>query len=152
MEKKVVLAAIIRELGIDLSSISSDFSTRFKIQKYIYFLQEGMGYNLNFKYNLYLYGPYSPELMNVAFSVASEINIETPSVPSELSSDISKLLNIFPDNNTMEAAATLLFISKQNYLQVSPEEFAKSKFDAIKPNLIHLKNTAWTLLINNQLL
>ncbi len=64
------LRACLKEFGI---STMSDFDSRFKVQKYTYFAIR-FGLDLDFDFNLYKRGPYSPSLTAAAFSVVGENN------------------------------------------------------------------------------
>ncbi|OGC76862.1 MAG: hypothetical protein A2Z27_05950 [candidate division Zixibacteria bacterium RBG_16_50_21] len=54
----------------------SNFQDRLKLQKYIYLLQ-AFGLYLGFRFNWYIYGPYSPDLARDGFELAKQY----PNVP-----------------------------------------------------------------------
>jgi len=68
MKRVLRLITCFQELGreINLTTLSS----RKIYQKITYFIQE-FGLNLNYTFNWYIYGPYSPELTREAFEIYS---------------------------------------------------------------------------------
>jgi len=66
-----ILALILNRIGIDdFNKIKDDISYRKIIQKSIYILQlKEFDFNLGYRYNLYLAGPYSPDLSEDYYNI-----------------------------------------------------------------------------------
>ncbi|KON28981.1 hypothetical protein AC482_07405 [miscellaneous Crenarchaeota group-15 archaeon DG-45] len=105
------LAGFIRELGeraifhFDIS----DFDSRVKLQKYVY-LARNYGFNHEYKFNLYIRGPYSKELAKDYYSITDEtVNYVRP----RLNEDFYRIIN---GKNTrwLELAATYCMIRENN--------------------------------------
>jgi len=100
-----------------------EFSSRFKVQKYIYFCDR-LGLNLDYIYNLYKRGPYSPSLAAAAFSVLEDDSF----VSEELSSYEMKILNQTKSfieglsERDLEVITTLDYLVCTNYDELDKEE------------------------------
>lgn len=93
-----------------LDETEEHFKNRFKIQKYL-FLARYFGLEVNYSYNIYRYGPYSPELAEDYYSLARNKELYDK-VDKQLpaSFEKSKFLELVKDKDTkwLEIAATLL--------------------------------------------
>ena len=93
------------------------FSTRFRIQKYVFAAQH-LGLGTKYKYNRYLYGPYSPDLTREYYRLAEHpASYEAESgatIPEQFRQD--DFLNTVEDRNDqwLEVAMTLVDMSPQH--------------------------------------
>ncbi len=100
-----------------------DFSSRFMVQKYIYF-GERFGLNLDYVYNLYKRGPYSPSLAAAAFSVLEDDSF----LDEELSSEETNILKRTSDfveglsERDLEVITTLDYLVLTNYDDLNRQE------------------------------
>jgi len=112
-----------------------DFSSRFKVQKYIYFgIRFGM--DLDYYYNLYKRGPYSPSLAAAAFSVLEDDSF----LSEELTDKETKILNRTKKFIEGLSERDLEVITTVDYLVCINYEKLDKK--AIEKTLHHLKE--WT--------
>jgi len=132
---------------------ASDFWSRFRIQKSIYLLQ-AMGYpgTSDYRFNLYLRGPYSPDLAKDYYALENEgISIRSRVSPAHISSDKLAVLKEALDQGEyfLEALVTLLSIVKS-------EERDKTKAIEIaarlKPNRVSYFDSAWQFLTDKGLI
>lgn len=87
------------------------FQNRFRIQKYV-FLAGMYGLNLRFRYNLYIYGPYSRDLAKEYYKIANDrdrMYSQADSSPPQglQSGDFLGIVN-GKDQDWLEIATTLL--------------------------------------------
>ncbi|MEJ2248405.1 MAG: hypothetical protein P8Y70_03615 [Candidatus Lokiarchaeota archaeon] len=129
-------------LSIDLK-IQEDFEKRLIIQKVFYFLNK-MGLELNTKFNFYKYGPYSPDLTDIYYSLA-EIPEETyQTLPEiELKEEeleiLQRVKNLYvnwgKDLKKFEFLASVLYIYKDMYIKNKDNEKIKNVIMKLKPDL-----------------
>ena len=102
---------------IHINRITEDseegFITRLKIQKYVY-IAKYYGLNLNYEYDMYIYGPYSTKLAEDYYNIADVIKDDYSTtkyiIPAEFNAD--KFLMDMKDKTAewLEIATTLLDI------------------------------------------
>jgi uncharacterized protein YwgA len=103
-----------------------DFSSRFKVQKYFYF-GERFGLNLDYVYNLYKRGPYSPSLAAAAFSVLEDDSF----LDEELLTEETKILKRTTDfveglsERDLEVITTLDYLVSTNYDELNQQEIVQ---------------------------
>ncbi len=111
----------------------NDFDDRLKLQKIVY-LMKSKNLNLGYIFNLYLYGPYSPELTKDGFQISQvceygnigKIGFEDEGLDSQFLDFIQKIEEKKEDLEWLEVVSSYLFI--KNNLSLSDEEI----FDRIK--------------------
>lgn len=117
----IILGGILRNFYNSLDM--NDFNTRLKIQKVVY-LMKSKNMNLGYNFHLYLYGPYSVELMRDSFQIGDLIkNFSEISkvIPSDKKEDFSKfIIELEKDSrkenvNWLEIVASYLFLKKMGY-------------------------------------
>lgn len=108
------LAAFLKRLGgLDLQS----FRGRLILQKTVYLLQ-AFGFYLGYRYNWYLYGPYSPDLTKDAFSIvesfgeAKPVAFTDPSLEQRFQAFVKFLGSKKADAEWLELVASIHFLSK----------------------------------------
>ena len=117
--QKTILANFIKflenndRMQFDIMGDGDDqFSNRFKIQKYV-FLAQGLGLKMSYKYDIYLYGPYSKQLTGAYYHLARDRSIyERADGRLDESFDADRFLYI-TENKTrkwLEIATTLIDI------------------------------------------
>lgn len=124
MDEKNFLAALMKELNCDLSSLHN----RIIFQKKMYLLRE-MGFPLKYNFNWWRFGPYSSKMSDTAFSIT---NFENTSITFD--SSLQKILDKFrefskdKENNLefFEIAACILYL-KQVYSENFLDELKKRK-------------------------
>jgi len=92
---------------------ADQFSNRFKIQKYV-FLAQRLGLKLPYKYDIYLYGPYSKQLTGAYYYLArNRDKYEMTDGGLDESFDADRFLRVTKDKTTkwLEIAATLIDIN-----------------------------------------
>jgi len=129
-EKIGKLKGIFESLDIELDV--SSFNKRLRIQKLVYMfrLHEEIKPHLDFKYNLYLRGPYSPELAYVYYHLerASPIYIKLSSEAVEYCKEILSL-----NTRKLELLCTLVEVLKTNEHLFSDDEIVNFVHE-FKPN------------------
>jgi hypothetical protein len=132
---------------------ASDFWSRFRIQKSIYLLK-AMGYPgiSGYRFNLYLRGPYSPDLAKDYYALEKEGKSANPRIPpAHIPPDKLAVLKEALDNGEyfLEALVTLLSIVKSE---------GRDKAKAIeiaarlKPNRASYFESAWQFLTDKGLI
>ncbi len=115
-----------------------DMSNRIILQKTIFILQE-LGLDLNYNFNWYIYGPYSPSLTEDAFELKqNEKTYREESDEFNLSDHAQKIIerynSIFgakkEDSVWLELIASLLFLRKF---------YSKTNYDDLKAFLLEKK-------------
>jgi len=110
------LAGFIKALeGIGFKFDVNRFNHRLKLQKYVY-LARRYGFDLGYHYNLYIRGPYSPELANDYYALKEDMPKEHVDLPE----DFFRLVK-GKSERWLELAATLVMI-KERYPDISEEE------------------------------
>jgi len=148
---RTVIAAL-KYWNIYLKSPEKAYGSRFKIQKLSYLCQS-MGIPLNYRYTLYLSGPYSTRLTQDYFSAPYLVDtLETDYVFGEKELKILDKINEYvlnhPINNTyesefLEAVSTILYLKNKYPDMLDDEIFSKTK--EIKH---HLKDSIIVIAIN----
>ncbi len=94
-----VVSAIMERLGISADQARNDFDARFMIQKTVYLLQLHPEFSrfLAFRFNLYLRGPYSPDLARVYFSQTQE-SPRMPELSQSAKEYLETVLSLSPDS------------------------------------------------------
>jgi uncharacterized protein YwgA len=110
------LSGIIKRIypNFDLST----FNNRLKLQKVIYLLQAS-GINLGYKFNLYHFGPYSPQLTKTAyciedFSKAKEVGFEDDVIEKKFKQFIEHISKVKDNVKWLELSSTI-HLFKQIY-------------------------------------
>ncbi len=108
-EKLPKLAAFVRSLeNIGFNFNFNKFDDRLRLQKFVY-LAKGFGFDPGYSYNLYIHGPYSPELADDYYQLGEDLSGEE----IDLASEFFDLV----ENKTerwLEFAATFVMITKKN--------------------------------------
>ena len=73
------LGALVSELSLEPEFSMNEFSSRFRLQKYVY-MAEVFGVDLGYKFSWYIHGPYSPDLTRVAFELFQMPKSERPTL------------------------------------------------------------------------
>ena len=106
MTETALRAFITRVIDRDPAMIPEDFGTRLMFQKVLYLAQEaGLLRSPRYDFNLYFYGPYSPDWARIGYEVA---NGEDPAL--EVADDLSLLDYLIQerdDSAWLAALATL---------------------------------------------
>jgi len=113
-ERLVLLAAFIKFLKrkIDFNFNISDFNSRLRLQKYV-FIAKFFGLDLGYNFNLYIHGPYSPELANDYYRIGDNLEkYEEHSLDFEKDAFIELIRN--KNEEWLEAAATILMVSEDS--------------------------------------
>jgi len=115
-ERLAKLAGFIKALeSIGFNFDVNRFNHRLKLQKYVY-LARRYGIDFGYHYNLYIRGPYSPELASDYYSIKEGVSEEHVDVPEEF----FKLVK-GKSERWLELAATLVMI-KERYPDISDRE------------------------------
>jgi len=116
MAKLEELAGFVKALKkIGFNFNVNRFNHRLKLQKYV-FLARRYGIDLGYRFNLYIRGPYSPELANDYYSLKEDMPKEHVDLPE----NFFKLVK-GKSERWLELAATLVMI-KERYPDISDEE------------------------------
>lgn len=138
-----ILALILSRIGIsDFSEIQNDIDLRKRIQKSIYILQlDKFKFDIGYQYNLYLAGPYSPQLSNDYYDIADESTMYSNMVKHlKFKKDAEKKLKQFIDKfdedyDLLECFATLHFLITYTYSYLDEEQ----RVDDAKKHLFKIK-------------
>jgi len=118
------LAGFIKSLeSINFKFNVNRFDNRLKLQKFVY-LAKRYGIDLDYNYNLYIHGPYSPELADDYYHMEDD----SPAESIELPEDFLRLIK-GKSERWLEFAATLVMI-KERY----PELDEKSMINLVRDN------------------
>jgi uncharacterized protein YwgA len=127
------------------------FAGRLRIQKAIYLLRS-MGHPVarHYSYNMYLRGPYSPQLTQDYYRL-----METDVRPSDVEID-PDMLSVVNDavgmgDSFLEAVATVHSIYKTNAPMGNREDILRMA-RSIKPQLHHHYDNAWDFLVRTGLI
>ena len=111
MQKKAKLLAYLDALG--LNGRLNSFSDRIRIQKLVYLLKQ-YDTDLQFGYNWYVHGPYSPQLTRTLFDPASDASREQlGKTEMEYLNDVRNFLKedmYSPD--ALELIVSLIYVAK----------------------------------------
>ena len=99
----ILLKLILDEIGLGELEIG-EFNTRKVLQKKVY-LTQLTGVDLGYRYNWYLYGPYSPALASDAFALRDEINYDKEFNNYELTSRTKSKLATLGDTGSLPQTA-----------------------------------------------
>jgi len=112
-----ILASFIKLLnetnGYRLDLSKSGFDSRLRLQKYV-FLAETLGINIGYKFNLYLYGPYSIGLAKAYYNITKDEIDASSNLHDTFDTDTFLSLIADKDSMWLEAAATLKSIYEFN--------------------------------------
>ncbi len=139
-----ILALILNRINItDFASIYFDIKIRKKIQKAIYILQlPKFNFNLGYRYNLYLAGPYSPGLSDDYYLIAGDKDKYAQLAQSLIfnkpyEDKIQDFNRIFDKNyERMECFSTLHFLITHSYAYIEDE---KTRMAEAKKHLFRIK-------------
>lgn len=129
-DELLYLYSVLKRLGCgDITT----FKDRLKTQKIQYFAQL-FGVSLNYRYNLYLYGPYSPELANDLYKIRDQ-KLKPQAIdfiPEELKirfSDLAGFIKELDNNRKLEVTVTLHWLIEvaKLPLEKAQEELCKIK-------------------------
>ena len=124
---------------------SNSFKGRLRIQKTIYLLKS-LGHPIarRYRYNMYLRGPYSPDLTKDYYKItARNIHPSSISIPREMELVIVEAMN--NGDSFLEAAATILSLYKTNSSTANRTMIIRLA-RSIKPQLHHKYDAAWDYL------
>lgn len=127
------------------------FDGRLRIQKVIYLLKS-MGHPVAryYSYNMYLRGPYSPDLTRDYYQI---IESEISSIDVEINDDMLSVIRdaVSTGDSFLEAVATVHSIYKTNAPLGDRENIIRMA-RSIKPQLHHQYDAAWEFLIRKGLI
>jgi len=89
-----------------------DFISRLRMQKYVY-LARFFGFDLGYRYNLYLRGPYSPDLAEDYYQLKDRGEWADSSIPAIKFDKFARLVRE-KDHGWLEIATTIHFIWESN--------------------------------------
>ena len=153
------------ERKIDLSTLSS----RKISQKITYFIQE-FGLNLNYVFNWYIYGPYSPELARESYEIYStgdpliSYENELPKLQPPEKEILKKIKNFLDEIQILSAGkdeeywiellSSVHYLYKHAYPKVTNPQEAWSILNSVKPLKFSKEDvkTAWSILSKHSLL
>jgi len=129
------LIRALEHLGIPLNV--DDFESRIRVQKVAYIL-EFMGVNLGYLFNLYVHGPYSPQLALDYYhckegSIGEELNCELSKEEKDVLKRIKKVVKPYTKSEILEGMSTILYLIKEGKIKEPDEAFEILK--ELKPNL-----------------
>ena len=106
------------DFGLVADETDAGFDTQLRIQKYV-FVAQRLGLGTTYRYNQYMYGPYSPALTGDYYRLAENPAIyETESATHAISDGFrkDKFLRTVEGRNSewLEVATTLIHISPQH--------------------------------------
>lgn len=147
------LFCILERVGYDMKNFTASKNKRIIFQKIIYAMQRN-GIKFGFDYNLYLNGPYSPELASRGYLMARNletlINDPKPFVLSAKGEEkIRQVLQYLSENvsdsNWLETITTLDYLKNEVCGNAATREEIYIKFSEIKPHLYdeEILNRAW---------
>lgn len=128
-EKGRILRSIFEKIGASLNI--NTFENRLRIQKIVYMLQlhpEFRG-KLNYDFNMFIRGPYSPELARVYYNLPEDDLLVDIKVSEDAIAYAKEI--ILENNASLELAATLIEVKKINK-DISEKELIE-KVRILKP-------------------
>jgi len=115
MERKERLLKFLAFLkdGINFVFNKNNFEDRVKLQKYVR-IAESCGLNLGYKFNLYLRGPYSPDLANDYYELSLPVSDSVRFDYDDFNAE--RFLKIVKDRDLLwlEIASTILSVEENN--------------------------------------
>lgn len=110
----LVIGGILKKIYTSFDMAS--FDNRLKLQKIIYLVQ-AYGINLGYTFNLYVYGPYSPELTKTGFYMEDfnsikEIGFEEDTITKKFD-EFKEKIEPFKDNLKWLEIASTIHLFKQ---------------------------------------
>jgi len=126
-EARNLMSAVASAMNRDLHI--NNFDDRLYLQKGCYILNS-WGFKPNFRYNMYIHGPYSRELADTYYT-AGDITTKDTNIPAERITELGNILN--KSRSYAEAYATLLMV-KNNNPNDSNEKIYKVALN-LKPHL-----------------
>ncbi len=135
-----IVAWIIRVAGIRSKDIESDLATRVKIQKLVFLMSHFIQELKGFRFNLYIYGPYSPDLAEVYYELARNGDNAIEALASKYK-PLKEIENILYnlsrlDNEILELMATAydIYLSHRNIKLIDlDEDFLVRRTKIVKP-------------------
>lgn len=117
------LVGIFDKLGLKLDVTT--FEHRLRIQKIVYILQLHREFRkyLDYRFNLYIRGPYSPDLASVYYGISEEVhpsNVELSEEALRYGREV-----VSKDNEYLEVASTLVEAMKVNQSEIDDEELVE---------------------------
>ena len=134
--KKII--SCLKFLNIKLSNpkIDINFQSRLIIQK-LSFICKSLGFNFSYRFNLYKFGPYSPNLTEDYYKYSNyivnsisdyKLNTEEHLICEKIRAYLlSHPLNKLHQTDLFEAVATALFVKQYNSDNLDNEVFEKTK-------------------------
>ena len=121
--KAKLLAGVFNALGLKIDI--SKFPKRLRIQKIVYMLQLHPEFKkyLNFNFNIYLRGPYSPELAEAYYNLPDKREIPEIHLSREALEYGKEIANIKSDD--LEIMATLIEAIKINKGSINDDELVE---------------------------
>jgi len=102
---------------------------RIKLQKIIYIIQEILNYDLGLKFNLYIYGPYSPELAKLYYRDNLSQIIQKTDIPRNIKKIEKTIIELYKlDRRFLEILTTYHDL----YIYLNDEEKARLGVQEIK--------------------
>ena len=133
-DRLVKLAAFRNQMEEELgwSFDNEEFSDRLKMQKFVY-LGESFGYDSGYNYNIYIHGPYSPELAEDYYKEEFEAENSRNIALDEFEADRFKRLVDGKDEEWLEYAATIKkLFDKYSFFEDNPRTAAIDQATKIK--------------------
>ena len=94
--------------------VEEEFDKRFRLQKYVFFARF-FGLDLGYDFNLYMHGPYSPELAKDYYELSRRrVRPEGADLPRSFKAEEYVRLLLNKDDEWLEAAATILDVWENN--------------------------------------
>lgn len=124
LERTDLVLLVMGWLGIGLDEFVSDFNVRKTVQKIIY-LQQAKGFDLGYKYGLYIQGPYCPALSQEIYeSIEHGVSLEELTRKYMPSDSFAEFLGSVRDHSvdTLELLATLAFLWNESSLKWIEDE------------------------------
>ncbi len=103
------------------------FSNRLKLQKIVYLMKAKGGFDLEFDFNFFVYGPYSTDLARTGFRITDyasipEVRFKDEGAETDFKNFVSFIGERKNDDRWLECASSILFLSN----------YTKNKKDIIK--------------------
>jgi len=133
MEKWEITGGLLKRIG-DFNVNS--WNDRVVAQKLVYLIQYGLGDDLKYPFNLYVHGPYSPQLANDLYKLGDTEKVTTVKYKSEeMDEKFKKFVQLLGDKkkntNCLELVATMIYIHRT---QKVDESQILEKVKRLKPH------------------
>lgn len=121
MEKWEVTGGLLKRIG-DFNVNS--WNDRVVAQKLVYLIQYGLGDNLRYPFNLYVHGPYSPQLADDLYKLGNTRKVATVRYKSkEMDEKFERFVRLLGNNkknaNCLELVATMIHIHRTQKIDES---------------------------------